>query len=509
MFVGWPDDGDPDNSLKALYYRNFKGPGLHIVETGSDAVIDTCAEAHGDYGCCEGKTLHFAIYSIECPVRCGWSITQNRYSCSVGINDPDAEPTGAIQRGCGEPFVPGACKCSADADCPEGKICRVVSGSCQAPAKQPCSFDKIYAVDTNQCEECLSDEDCKGNSDGSHCLPDRECSCRDSSGCAGTNWPVCVEREPINGGKSCKGCATDADCSNPKLPRCQADGICVECASDFDCIDPAKPKCNFFKCTEGTLCSGGNEAMGEPDDDGPVSATKLVMGKPLSRDICDQFNDNDFFSVDLSPGGRAVAVRVEPAEGSPKIRVEALDPNGRLLGESPTFGPLLIELRHLPAMRLYFRVSGGESGKGTYSIQLLQNEADPCQNDGDCTVSWQSELLRGKCDPGSQACVFRSGMGAVPIGQPCDSWNDCETGVCAHIPHTPSSPSENVCTVGCDSDANCEGIPGTYCGACTPSKPYLCVILAETQDDCGHGVYPNVVSSGWWRDGLGPDGRCY
>jgi hypothetical protein len=113
-------------------------------------------------------------------------------------------------------------------------------------------------------------------------------------------------------------------------------------------------------------------------------------------------------------------------------------------------------------------------GPGTYIIRVLQFsqeedieadygftiafEAATCTSDADCADTGS----RLSCTDGS--CVALDGQAEVPLGEACDSLDDCtlDAEVC-FVGVGPDEQQINVCTVTCASDDDCADVTGTSC----------------------------------------------
>lgn len=106
-----------------------------------------------------------------------------------------------------------------------------------------------YACDVlGKCVQCIQDQGCATfGGRAPACLPDETCGCNANSQCTGQGpGTQCL----LDAGVC--GCATSADCPDPRLPVCNAsspDGArCVECLSDADCTDPDARACSGNFC---------------------------------------------------------------------------------------------------------------------------------------------------------------------------------------------------------------------------------------------------------------------
>ena len=146
--------------------------------------------------------------------------------------------------GCYNPTIPsGAQKCTVDGKCPEGLTC-FPDKRCYKPGSNPtcmpvCSgqaplCDKM----TLKCVQCLAEKDCPV---GNVCVAQ---VCK--PGCS-AGHPSCVPDAgtcDVDLG-ACRGCLSDAECSDMSKPRCdKPTGLCVPCLPSDD------------QCPTGKYCDG-------------------------------------------------------------------------------------------------------------------------------------------------------------------------------------------------------------------------------------------------------------
>jgi hypothetical protein len=466
------------------------GPGPRVI--GGD--IDTCAEAHGEIGCCEGKVLYTGDTAETCPTRCGWSLELGQYSCHVGSKDPDVDPSGVFPRACGLPTPAGVCACAEDADCASDEHCNVPRGYCSTfglcTSDSECSsYAPHCSPDSQSCVECTQNDHCLSNGAGPICRPDRNCGCNADSDCPSTK-PVCA-------GGECAACRTNDQCKNPKKPIC--DDLfhdCNECDLDTDCKDPAKPICLAGDCWKGDSCKTGPDDAAEPNDDGPAGATPLTLNQPISATLCDSILEYDFYSAQIGSGGRRLQIKLSSyGATAPTLRV--FDASGFVLGESTRYnsGDVEVDLRHLPAGKVFIEVATNAKG-GPYTITWTSHDLDACPSDVHCGDGWQYGGLRGACNKALGACLARQGKGTFGPGAACDSNDDCSSGACNYIPYTPRS-AQSVCSLPCLTQADCEGLPGTQCASTGYSTDKACVPLCVENQDCAVKSGGGVVDFGY------------
>ncbi|MGV8176517.1 MAG: hypothetical protein ACP5NX_01830 [Candidatus Bilamarchaeaceae archaeon] len=174
-------------------------------KTGESCISGRCVQVEGCAGGCPAGTTCVGTRCIAIdPCRnkaCGIG-----YTCVNGV---------CVKAGCAN-----------DLECDEYEICKdsqCISG-CRSAGEclTPC-FNGVNTCVNNVCGcgECATDADCgKGR-------------CVDSK---------CVAK---------KGCASDADCTDPTKKKCDtATGNCVQCLVLSDCCPgPAYAVCNYKKCT--------------------------------------------------------------------------------------------------------------------------------------------------------------------------------------------------------------------------------------------------------------------
>ena len=106
---GYSGSGHHSHSGSGSYSHSGSGSHSHGssgtgTSSTSSTVPTTCAEADGNYGCCDGNTVYYcqngSLTSLKCQTGsvCGWNSTQSYYDCV-------ASPGGA-----GPSQYPEACK---------------------------------------------------------------------------------------------------------------------------------------------------------------------------------------------------------------------------------------------------------------------------------------------------------------------------------------------------------------------------------------------------------------
>lgn len=127
----------------------------------------------------------------------------------------------------------------------------------------PSECDRGFVCEARSCIEplCSAPSDCTDPS-LAECVDGicRACDPNGNIGC-GANQPRCDD-----GGLSCSGCMSNADCSaHPNTPFCATDGRCIQCTDDSMCIGTT-PVCDVgacracladSECTSGACASDG------------------------------------------------------------------------------------------------------------------------------------------------------------------------------------------------------------------------------------------------------------
>ncbi len=150
--------------------------------------------------------------------------------------------------------------CTADTDCPSGRLCK--NGGCINPAGCSDSLDCAstdLVCDPNRglCVQCTRAADCPT---GQTCLSNRCASaatCQDDTDGGAAN---CGQGKVCDPSGRCVECSTDADCGSAR--RCVQNVCRAACDSDKDCT-PSGMLCNLSKgvcaqCSEQRPCASGN-----------------------------------------------------------------------------------------------------------------------------------------------------------------------------------------------------------------------------------------------------------
>jgi len=158
-------------------------------------------------------------------------------------------------------------------------------GACKKPEYPACKKDKHCNAERGekcvdkQCQNCKTDEECKGIGDGGADWVCHEFLCQDpakieggtgtGTGAAGEQGSPCTDPSGCYGGLTCKNgvcdfCAADEECSNGKCNldsgRCSAEG---QCQTDDQC--PMDEICDGGVCVFSGGYGEGGETLCEID----------------------------------------------------------------------------------------------------------------------------------------------------------------------------------------------------------------------------------------------------
>lgn len=210
------------------------------------------------------------------------------YRCDgVGCRllDPPARPTCRGDWECSAPLVCTslgcAAECAADADCPEGTICR--SGVCAAPQEPP----PVPNPGT-----CTRNADCA----------DAALVCRDGT-CVPAPAPACSATNPCPSGQDCVdgACLASADTCQFSF-ECGVGRICVNqlcttaCTADAMCgagltCDEASGSCVAIPpvpgmCTDDAACGAGRVCIDSSCYDGCTTDATCGAGRYCAAGVC-------------------------------------------------------------------------------------------------------------------------------------------------------------------------------------------------------------------------------
>ncbi len=112
-------------------------------------------------------------------------------------------------------------------------------------------------------------------------------------------------------------CVNDTECSNGQI--CGPNLLkCIDCLSDLDCTDIATPSCGGENlCVSVNACE--MDDANEPGSDGPIGASKLILGTPVTNKICGSLDSENFehdwyqFEIDSPTNVRATLNFANPS----------------------------------------------------------------------------------------------------------------------------------------------------------------------------------------------------
>lgn len=397
-----------------------------------------------------------------------------RYLVGVTLFVPEGEPDRSVDYRLQIAARSGQCAIDRDCQndglpiCDDG-ICRAVEGDGTAGPGERCGSDRNCGGEAPACYtggagghdnfctgQCGDDGDCAAYGRGASCEPVRR------------NLAICIP-----------GCGGDDDCSTF---RTCVEGVCElrgECRVDGDCDDgdvclstdfgnfcslpPPPPQCGGDMGFEPNERSGVATVV-ELDADGSASVEGLH--------ICD--GDDDWFRITVPEDKAAwlLTVAVEFREGV-DIDLYLLDSAGNLVGAStsPDQTTEAIEARYIAPGDYLARVDqfasdALEDTEYSFSVSLVDNE-DACTPEGN--ECGGTDPIRASCNADSGACEALNGDGAVELGGLCDSDDDCVGNADVCWIFEGGAQGWNICTVGCQSEDDCDAVPGT---TCTPFQQF-------------------------------------
>lgn len=322
---------------------------------------------------------------------------------------------------------------------PLGVVCGR-SSDC-APGADVCYIGSAGGQDNLCTLECEDDSTCAGLGDGAYCQPVNDTTsvclprCEDQNHCS--DFSVCTNGACV----PAPDCRTDVDCDPTRVCRSNLGGDRRNCAS---------PKVE-------SPC--GSDLELEPNDRF-ANATSLPLNE-LVRDlrICD--SDEDYFFFELPFAGAPFVLTIEASfRTGVDIDIYTYDTVGNRLGQGATYGETTETVR-IPSLaidRVYVRVVQFQSNRladTSYTLSAtLESDPQRCTDGSvDCY-----EISRTRCDQRTGACGFIEGQGRVPLGDYCDSNDDCDESADLCPPLYGA-----YCTVYCETDSDCRDVGSTSC----------------------------------------------
>ncbi len=372
--------------------------------------------------------------------------------------------------------------CTADIDCTGvfgREFCNIDLGTCEG-------------IDSNGGqglgEACDDDNDCTRESDGCYegtegagdnictvlCDTDDECGEEFGPGA------YCFELDPIgNVGICVRGCQDDFECSAQFFCDTEA-GRCLsrECGVDEDC-PRENESCVYNDSDDSGLCVDYDRFQ-SPDcgvgtgvdegDNGSTSRAELIELNPDGTfieglQICDV--DEDWYALELTEPSNNLTVDVE-FDGSADLDVYIVNAEGRTVGAgtSPDGNPEQALGTFLAAGVYYVRVNKFPSDNGdpevSYALNINVGDSDCNAQEGACN---NTTPLRFECNEETGSCDDLQGDGQVPVGELCDTSDDCAETADFCLTFQGAGEGQNVCSLFCTSNEECEAIPGTQCFA--------------------------------------------
>ena len=349
---------------------------------------------------------------------------------------------------------PGAC--TENVDCTQAGRALCEDGACVPFVADPPSEAGGLCDDDSDCVDGLGcyegnagidDNFCTGG-----CRDDGDCSMFENGQCIGNRNGVCFD-----------SCETDVDC--PRLYACVDGGRCdlVECNLDEDCnegqVCRRSERQNLGLCTSAPFPGCREDDELEAND---TQAEAAAIEDSVEGLICD--SNDDWFSVEVPEGGTTLTASVAFDDGV-DIDVYVFDSAGNTVGAgfSGDANPEVADASHLAAGTYAVRVNqfpGPRDQITEYALDIAL-ESDPCTiDDEECL---DVVPLRTVCDEEVGACVQLEGEGTVELGGFCDSEDDCTDDAEFCWVFEPASERNNICTLRCASQSDCDDVPGTSC----------------------------------------------
>lgn len=243
------------------------------------------------------------------------------------------------------------------------------------------------------------------------------------------------------------GCVIDAQC--PENTICdRGEGACVpfvvpDCGADVhEPNDRDDQAAALAGRVEGTVCEGDRDWFGFEAARGD-GFDLLVAGAV------------DAFVVDRQTGGVLLATDGEAQTTSERLRLD-----------------------HLPAGQYGVVVVGSDGPRDVNFALELAGRSGACQADRDCRT--RAFPICG--DDG--VCAAPDTTQALPLGAPCTADEQC--GADADLCYTGNEGGhDNVCTVRCSNDAQCEAaLGGGVCTVIDRQGTQVCFPPCASDDDC-------------------------
>ena len=300
-----------------------------------------------------------------------------------------------------------------------------------------------------------------------------------------------------------EACTASSQCSAGQ-PVC-LNGECVECASEFDCKDSALPRCDttMSTCIAG-VDSCDADGTAEPENDGPAGATTLVLdasgGANVTGLICSTpRTEADFFSFQVTSLGEVWDLALG-WNGNRDLDLEVFDATGAALGLSYWEQAERMRLTYLPIGTYYIKVTdftAPTSNPVQYQLALQRTLGTGCTTRAECATEYRNQIYRGSCVSG--ACVKIDGEGAVPEGGACDSVSDCgSTMSCSSFFFVANADTRDVCARTCSNDSDCGPLGGNYVCS-TYLLKNLCVQKCTADAQCPTSLDSTPQQGPWYR----------
>ena len=367
--------------------------------------------------------------------------------------------------------------CGSDIDCaavPGREFCDTESGNCEGITSDG---GQEYG------DVCDDDGDCSEETDGCYegspgggdnictILCDEDAECSDLS-----EGAYCQVIDPVGQVAICvHACERDFDCSADLLCDVES-GRCTSraCNVDTQC-EREGDSCLHDDTSQGGLCRDygldqdhecGVGVAPDDTDNGSSSRAALVevqngaFFEGLS--LCD--NDEDWFVIEIE-GASNLTTDVDHG-GSADLDVYLYSEEGRLIGSGtePDANPEQALATSVAAGRYFIRVNkfptNGGDAEVTYTLSINIGPTDCRLEEGACD---DTQPLRLSCDEETGACVDFQGNGEVPLGESCDSSDDCTQEADFCFTFQGASEDRNICSHYCRSSQECNDVPETQC----------------------------------------------
>jgi hypothetical protein len=275
-----------------------------------------------------------------------------------------------------------------------------------------------------------------------------------------------------------------------------------ECEDSFDCPTTQNPVCGPALVCEPDSAQCTGDDFREPDD-GQAVASPLSSGVQVSGAVCNTpATERDFFSI-VAADGDSLDVSLSFVAGSnaDDLDVAVYSADGTLFGTSFYVNPEQVNLTFLPAGTYYIEVAhaGGSTAVAlAYTLTATVTPSAGCTTPTDCAAVFSTQIYRGNCNtvaPNLGACTAIAGAEALTLGQPCDSGDDCTSGLCSNLIFQANAQT-SVCTIPCVANSTCTDAHGAGFSCTLPFVTNKCHPDCAANLECGANTGSVIIDSG-------------